>query len=361
MKLKIMIILGLILTACSPGPNTPTTTTTVPSTTIPTTTTLPPTTTSTTTTTTPTGTPPGIYVNPNKFPPLNQGSGESKIVRAGYSPNPDDIGAFRINCELSHMRYDDPIVRPGASGGSHLHSFFGNTGTNYASTPESIKNTGNSTCTGGTANRSAYWVPTMIDTATGNPVLNTTQIDKVNFLQVYYKTGYEGVLPHTVQNYPVGLRMVAGNMMATSPQSINIIRYDCGKGESSTIPANCDPGSLLVMSISFPQCWDGVNLDSPDHKSHMAYGAGWPDKGCPSTHPVPLAQVTQNYRYRVTSNTANWRLVSDVGVAPGISGHADWMNGWDPAVFQRVVDNCYRPSLDCSMNLLGDGWMLGDI
>ena len=24
----------------------------------------------------------------------------------------------------------------------------------------------------------------------------------------------------------------------------------------------------------FPQCWDGVNLDAPDHKSHMAYGWG---------------------------------------------------------------------------------------
>ena len=54
----------------------------------------------------------------------------------------------------------------------------------------------------------------------------------------------------------------------------------------------------MVMSIMFPQCWDGVNLDSPNHKSHMAYGAGWPDKGCPSTHPVPLAQITQNFRYR---------------------------------------------------------------
>jgi hypothetical protein len=39
----------------------------------------------------------------------------------------------------------------------------------------------------------------------------------------------------------------------------------------------------------------------------------------------------------------------------GYSGHADWMNGWDPAVFQRVVDNCYRGGFDCQMNLLGDG------
>jgi len=116
----------------------------------------------------------------------------------------------------------------------------------------------------------------------------------------------------------------------------------------------------LVSSIEFPQCWDGVNLDSPNHKSHMAYGAGWPDLGCPSSHPVPLAQITQNFRYRVpTGGMASWRLSSDMYSGPaGYSGHADWMNGWDPAVFQRVVTNCYRRGLDCQMNLLGDGQML---
>ena len=45
--------------------------------------------------------------------------------------------------------------------------------------------------------------------------------------------------------------------------------------------------------VSVPQCWDGVNLDSPDHKSHMAYPVG----GCPSTHPVPFPEITVNVAY----------------------------------------------------------------
>ena len=42
----------------------------------------------------------------------------------------------------------------------------------------------------------------------------------------------------------------------------------------------------------------------------------------------------------------------------GYSGHADWMNGWDPTVFQRIIDNCYKGGYDCQMNLLGDGQAL---
>jgi hypothetical protein len=172
------------------------------------------------------------------------------------------------------------------------------------------------------------------------------------------------VLPATVQNFPVGLRMIAGTASSTTAQN-RIVAYSCTEGTAAQVPQQasfprCAPGQLFVMSVLYPQCWDGVNLDSPDHKSHMAYGAGWPDKGCPSSHPVPLTQITQNFRYRVPAGgMANWRLSSDMYSGPaGYSGHADWMNGWDPAVFQRVIDNCFKGGFDCQMNLLGDGQAL---
>jgi hypothetical protein len=45
------------------------------------------------------------------------------------------------------------------------------------------------------------------------------------------------------------------------------------------------------------RCWDGVNLDSPDHKSHIAYPTAGPasfhtDGGaCPASHPVKIPQL----------------------------------------------------------------------
>lgn len=42
----------------------------------------------------------------------------------------------------------------------------------------------------------------------------------------------------------------------------------------------------------FPSCWDGVNLDSADHKSHMAYPIQNYNSGdCPASHPVHLVSL----------------------------------------------------------------------
>jgi len=41
-------------------------------------------------------------------------------------------------------------------------------------------------------------------------------------------------------------------------------------------------------------CWDGKNLDSADHKSHISYPAsGTMESGgpCPASHPVKIPQV----------------------------------------------------------------------
>jgi len=266
----------------------------------------------------------------------------------------DGIGAFRINCSYSHMSYDDPIVYPGEPGASHLHIFFGNTDVDADSTAESIRTTGDTTCTGGSANRSAYWVPAVIDTDTHEPVVPEGD----NAVQVYYKTGYDGVPADQVTVMPEGLRMVSGDPTVTTPGDLSTVSYSClGNRSVDAQPAfpECDPGDLFVMSVEFPQCWDGVNLDSPDHRSHMARAAA-PD-GCPASHPVAIPVITQNFRYTVpSSGMASWRLASDNYDGPaGYSGHADWFDGWDTDVFRRVVDNCLANGVDCHMNNLGDG------
>lgn len=266
-----------------------------------------------------------------------------------------DIGAFRMMCGYSHMGFNDPIIYPGQNGASHLHTFFGNTGADAFSTTESLTNTGNSTCGGGIANRSSYWVPTMIDTRTNTPI-------EAKGNQIYYKTGYNYIPPSLIQPLPAGLRMIAGNMKATDSASSSFGGYSCqsvpagltAPPRGRAIP-NCPVGSTLVMGVHFPQCWDGVNLDSPDHKSHMAY----PKFGCPSTHPVPLTQISFNIYYPVKEPNIDtyWRLSSDnypMGTPGGYSSHGDWMNGWSGSMNTWML-NCNQRSRDCHTNNLGDG------
>jgi Domain of unknown function (DUF1996) len=262
-----------------------------------------------------------------------------------------DIGAFRIPCVFSHMAFNDPIVYPGQPGKSHLHTFFGNTNLNAFSTAESIASLNNSTCAGGSANHSSYWVPTIIDTLTGKPIAPTGAL-------WYYKTGYDGVLPKDVKPFPAGLRMITGDMNATTTQP-DIVRFDCSAAQlrSGVIP-NCPAGTQLDFTISFPRCWDGVNLDSPNHKSHMAFGTG---KGCPSTHPVALPLLSLNIHYDVkqTGETLNWRFSSDHnGMPSGYSAHADFFEGWTKDVADTFVKNCLNASKDCHGYLLGNGTTL---
>jgi hypothetical protein len=274
------------------------------------------------------------------------GSSTLDIKPATYSPGAgtENGGQFRIHCNYSHMSNDDPIVYPNQEGASHSHTFFGNTSVNYKTSIDTLPNVGNSTCFGGIANRSGYWVPSLIDTSQNKPL-------KPEWALFYYKTGH----PDKVIAPPKGLRMIAGVASAQTPQNgdIEVVRYMCNEvytGRQETIPA-CS-GDLLIQ-VSFPSCWDGVNLDSPDHKSHMAYDTG---AGCPASHPKVIPDITFGIHYQVSSTT-NLRLASDnyVGGKNGNSAHGDWMNGWDQNVLNTFVTNCLKGRKDCHANLLGNG------
>jgi hypothetical protein len=257
---------------------------------------------------------------------------------------------FRTVCQFSHLNTDDPIVAPMRIGASHLHVFWGNTGTDATSTQASIATSGRSTCRGGTANRTAYWAPAVIDTGTGAP-------QAPELVHVYYKSGYYGLSPQEIRPLPTGLRMIAGASTATGPQQHAGWKcWEAGGSTTSTIP-RCPVGDHVVMTLDFPQCWDGRSLDSADHKSHMAYPQGG---RCPATHPVAVPVVTFNVLYPVTasSDPGRWRLSSDTyaGSLPGgYSVHGDWFDGWDADVKATWTDGCVRVPVTCGSHMLGDG------
>lgn len=284
-------------------------------------------------------------VDTSKVPAPAAGSASVDIRPETYSPDQkyDNTGDFRLACGFSHMSNDDPIVYPNQQGAAHHHTFFGNTGTNFMSTPESILTTGNSTCHGGLVNRSAYWVPSMIDTSTNTPL-------EPSILLVYYKTQ----LADQVSYMPEGLRMIAKptDYRQTTQFTCNEV-YDTRK--VLEIP-ECNQGGSVQVMIDFPNCWDGENLDSPNHTDHMAYTI-WSDE-CPASHPVRIPNITFTVHYPVATaaGTAHWRLSSDaMDTVPGSSLHADWMNGWDKMFEEAFIDNCLKGTKDCHANLLGDG------
>ncbi|BDZ41353.1 hypothetical protein GCM10025865_06520 [Paraoerskovia sediminicola] len=242
---------------------------------------------------------------------------------------------FQANCEFSHFEFDDPIVFPGEDGRSHLHTFLGNESTDENTTIQSLFDNPSTTCTNPN-DHSAYWYPTLYND--GQPV-------EPNIHQtIYYKSGIEDF--RSVQPFPEGLRFIAGDMMATPASFENapgaVEGYECGSiSKSWSIPDYCDPGSQLNIRYQAPSCWNGVDLDSPNHKSHMAY----PVNGeCPLTHPVPVPMIEFKIAWPASGDLTDAYLVS----GSDQSWHYDFMNGWEPEILDALVRHCINGGLQCN-------------
>lgn len=280
--------------------------------------------------------PSGTPFNPNLDP------GESiTMASQGVTPsmgNPPTTGVthheFQANCSVTRTRPDDPIVAPGAVGGSHSHTFAGNTTTDSRSTTGSLLAGGTSCSVPG--DKSAYWFPTMYK--------GITEVLPIGEQVIYYKSG---VTDYTsVRMFPRGLRFVAGSPTQTQaefqahPGSVE--GWECGNISFSwDIPANCQPGSQLNVRFQSPSCWDGVNLDVANHRSHMAYPIGG---RCTASHPVAVPMLEFKIAFPVSGDMSTVRLAS----GRGYSWHYDFFNAWTPAVQNALVKQCINGGLQCN-------------
>jgi Domain of unknown function (DUF1996) len=247
---------------------------------------------------------------------------------------------FISSCAYSHHAPDDPIVFPREPGFSHDHTFVGNRSTNAFSTLASLR-AGAGTCQP-RADTAAYWAPTLY--SNGRPVLPLGAT-------VYYRR----LTTAPVRAFPPGLRIVAGDSHAVAPQSLDVTYWDCGlvkttlygsrdrlaPDASSNIPA-CPPKTTLQLHVNFPNCWNGRQLDSTDHKSHMAYSVAG---RCPRTHPVALPAISLVYRY-LPSAAQGTTMLSSGGQH---SGHADFINSWRQPALDRLVGSCLDRYVGCGL------------
>ena len=137
-------------------------------------------------------------------------------------------GYFNAPCRFSHRAADDPIVFPGKPGASHMHDFLGNSSTAARSTPGSLR--ASPALCSRAADKSAWWVPTLYENGIAlSPEVSST----------YYRTA--GRDPSTIEPFPFGLRVIAGNSKATGPQDEDVVRWDCSEN-SEMVLADPTPG-----------------------------------------------------------------------------------------------------------------------
>lgn len=241
-------------------------------------------------------------------------------------------GQFIVECTFSHVAADDPILHPGEPGASHLHAFFGNVEASANAQLESMLEA-ETTCDD-VRDTAAYWVPVLMDGS--NPIEPVHSV-------AYYRAGID-VDPESVEAYPPGLMMIAGDPLAGADQPVEIVAWSCGAAARRTeMPPVCPPGTELRLSVTFPDCWDGRNLDVPGHRRHVHYSK---EGKCPSSHPVSIPQLVFAVNYPVNGDISHLRLSSGtLG-----SGHADFINAWDQEHLEHEVELCIRQQNVCGIS-----------
>ncbi|KAE9401276.1 hypothetical protein BT96DRAFT_992167 [Gymnopus androsaceus JB14] len=271
----------------------------------------------------------------------------------------------------------DPILSPGAVS-SHTHSILGGSNFGMNITTALLRE---SECTTMPIqeDHSNYWFPTLYfqhkngsfsDVSVGNVICMSLNLS----LTISTMTRKDGQA-NTVQAFPDDFRMISGDMTLRSynsssyaQQAITFLCLDfngVSTKYSSLPPVSCPSG--VRAQINFPMCWDGVNVDSADHKSHVAFPSGGPDSGtCDDpAYPVTMPRIF----IEAYLNTGPWDAIRETdalnstqpyvysfGDPYGFGYHADFYNGWQSGILQNVLDKCA-----CTSAGFGDATCCGDL
>jgi len=259
-----------------------------------------------------------------------------------------NLAEFRADCQYSHSLQDDPIVAPGIHGASHMHTFVGNDAVN-ANTVATDLTTFTATTCKPVLDHSSYWVPTLYDNATGKPVQPTG-------FRVYYRSlmnNSAGQLP-----MPAGLRMISGDARKKVPTPRGATgQFYCafyGPGDLDGVARStngnwpiCGGTATLHFMLQFPDCWDGMHLDSPNHKDHVAYGA---NNACPPSHPVKIPAITFDIQYAPQGTPEGYFLSSDPEGKSASSMHGDAFEMWDVGTMNKRTKDCILQRRTCDDN-----------
>jgi len=263
-------------------------------------------------------------------------------------------GIFTVNCVPLSIQRSDPIIQPGTAG-AHVPSIIG--GNAFQRTMgfnDGLK--ANSTTCDKAIDHSNYWVPALYHQRPDN----MWELVPWRGAAVYYLLRTCDYAPNrrNCDNTPVplafpyGFRMVAGDPLRRtqndsdlSQKAVSIVCLGAG-GDFKGFPTHrCD---TMRAQVFFPSCWDGKNLDTPDHKSHVAYpGVGDYNTGvCPESHPTALFSIFFEFFFE-TNNITDLKFAFANGDSTGFGYHGDFVMGWtDRDLLQTAHKDCVGPS-DC--------------
>ncbi|MFK4101991.1 DUF1996 domain-containing protein [Streptomyces sp. NPDC019531] len=286
---------------------------------------------------------------------------------AAQAPSPQgdaSRGTFVTSCGVNAnglFNSDNVIVAPGVSNGAHhFHDYIGNQSNTAFASDQDLANAETSCADPG--DKSTYYWPVI-------RLQNGTQEQDANSPG----GGIEGNAGEIVTPKDVTLTFVGNprSKVTAMPRLLRIITGDAKAFVNGTANANaswsctgfedrqlkdkyplCPQGSDVVRTFKFQSCWDGRNIDSANHRTHVAFAQN--DGTCPDGFEA-IPQLVQRIVYDVDAPSLN-----DGGrttplfavdsfpeqVHKPVTDHGDFINVFDENLMNEMVD-CINSGRQC--------------
>ncbi|MDX3727084.1 DUF1996 domain-containing protein [Streptomyces caniscabiei] len=280
-------------------------------------------------------------------------------------------GSFTTACGVNAgglFNSDNVIVAPGVSNGAHhFHDYVGNQGNSAFASDEDLA-AADTSCENQGDRSSYFWPVIRLQNGTAEQDANSPG------------GGIEGnageiVTPKDVTMTFVGsprsevvemprlLRIITGDAKAfiNGPANANA-SWSCTGFEDRQLKDKyplCPSGSDVVRTFTFQSCWDGRNIDSANHRTHVAFAAA--DGSCASGFKA-IPQLVQRIVYDVDAPSlqdgGRTTPLFAVDSFPEqlhkpVTDHGDFINVFDQDLMRAMVD-CINDGRECDAADLGD-------
>ncbi|MFJ6835708.1 DUF1996 domain-containing protein [Streptomyces sp. NPDC091209] len=318
-------------------------------------------------------------------PPQNQGGQQGGAAPVGNGPVAADYadimsvqpnaqtpqpqgdasqGQFASSCGVNAnglFNSDNVIVAPGVSNGAHhFHDYVGNqSNTAFASDDDLAK--ADTSCQDKGDKSSYYWPVVRLQNGKqerdagapgGGTEGNAGQI--VTPKQVTLT--FVGNPRSKVTAMPRLLRIITGDAKAFVNGTANAnASWSCTGFEDRQLKDKyplCPQGSDVVRTFKFQSCWDGANIDSANHRTHVAFADA--QGNCPGSFKA-IPQLVQRIVYAINApslqdggRTSPLFAVDSFPeqVHKPVTDHGDFINVFDESLMNHVVD-CINSGRKC--------------